>query len=85
MIEEPVGDDPIGTPLKVDSPAPPGAQERNPASLQRREGGGCARGGHRLADYNGTRLGPVVQPPRVRGLAAIVRQVGPTKLSSGSQ
>jgi hypothetical protein len=53
--------------------APPGAQERNPTSFQRREGIGRARGGHPLADNDLSGLGPVVEPIRVSGSAPVVR------------
>ena len=38
MIHEPFRGDLIQTPLRVDGPALPGAQEWNPISLKRREG-----------------------------------------------
>ncbi len=50
LIQEPFSDDLIRTPLKVDSPALPGAQEWNPTSLKGSESIARARGGHPLAD-----------------------------------
>jgi hypothetical protein len=73
MIEEPAGDDPIRTPLNVNSTAPPGAQEPNPTSFQWREGIGRTRSGHPLADDDLSGPGPVVQPIRVGGSAPVVR------------
>ena len=45
LIQEPFSDDLIRTPLKVDSPALPGAaQEWNPTSLKGRESVACSNG-----------------------------------------
>ena len=72
MIQEPFRDDVIRTPLKVDGPALPGAQEWNPTSLKGREGVGRSRGGHPLADHDGPGPGPGVEQRSIRGLAAVV-------------
>ena len=71
-IEEAFREDVIRRPLKVDGPALPGAQERNPAPLERRQGVGGARGRGTLADDDRPRPGPGIEPWRVGGLAAVV-------------
>ncbi len=73
LIQEPFSDDLIRTPLKVDSPALPGAQEWNPTSLKGRESVACSNGRHSLADRDGPWPGPGVEHRRIRRLAAVVR------------
>ncbi len=72
MIQEPLGDDVIRRPSKVDGPAVPGAQEWNPTSLKGRQGVGCSQGGRPLADHNSSRLGPGIEPGGIGRLAAVV-------------
>ena len=38
MIQEPLGADVIRSPLKVNGPAPPGAEEGYPTAFERRQG-----------------------------------------------
>jgi hypothetical protein len=73
MIQEPCSDNLIRTPLKVDGPPLPGAQEWNPASLKGREDISRSRGGHPLADNDGSGPGPGIEPRGIGGLAAVVR------------
>ncbi len=72
MIQEPFRDDLTGPPSKVDGPALPGAQEWNSASLKGREGVGRTRRGRSLADDDGPRLSPGIEPGGIGGLAAVV-------------
>ena len=72
MLEEPVSDDLIRPPMKVNGPALPGAQEGKPTSLKGREGIVGPRSGHPPADDDGTRFGPVVEHCGTGGLAAMV-------------
>jgi len=81
MIQEPFRDDVIRTPLKVYGPALPGAQEWNPTSLKGLQGIGCSRGGHPLADDDGSGSGPgeVLQwlPERSLRMPGRPRRAGP--------
>ena len=65
--------DVIRTPLKVDNPALPGAQEWNPTPVKGREGVACSRSGRPLADHDGPWLGPGIEPRGIGGFAAVVR------------
>src|SRR4051794_20191753 len=72
MIQKPSRDDVTRTPLKVDSPALPGAREGNSTSLQGREGIGRARSGLPLADHDGPGVGPGIEPGGIGGLTTMV-------------
>ncbi len=71
MIQVAFSDDVIRRPLKVDVPTLPGAQEWNPNSLKGREGIVGSRGRHALADHDGPRSGPEIEPRGIRRLAAV--------------
>ncbi len=58
MIQESLSDDLVRTPLKMDGPALPGAQEGNAGSLKECQGIGGSQNGHPLADHNRLRPGP---------------------------
>jgi hypothetical protein len=60
-----VFDDVIPTPLKVGSPALPGALYWIPASLKGREGAGRAAGRHPLADGDCPGPGPGLEHGRI--------------------
>jgi len=76
MIQEPFGHNMIPSPLKVDGPALPGAQEWNPTSLQGCEGIARSSGGHPWADHDRAGPGPGVEHRRIRGLASVVGGAG---------
>jgi len=73
MIQESLCDDLVRTPLKVDGPALPGAQEWNPIPLKWFQGVGCSWGGHALADDDGKGPRPGIEPRGIGGLTAMVR------------
>ena len=72
MIQKPLTDDAIRRPSKMDRPALPGPQHRDPGSLDRCKSLGRARRRHPLADDNSPGPGPGIEPGRVGGLAAVV-------------
>ena len=74
VIQKSLRVDMIQSPLKVDGPALPGAEEGNTAPFDGREGVDASRSGRRLANHDGTGSGPGVKPGRVCGLAAMVRR-----------
>src|SRR5208337_3948290 len=73
-IQEPLSDDAIRRPSKMDRAALPGAQHGGAGAFQRGEGVRRARGGRPLADNDGSRPGPGVKPGRVGRLASVVRR-----------
>jgi hypothetical protein len=82
-VHEPFSDDVIRRPSKVDSPALPGAEEWSTSALKGREGVGCFRSGHPLADHDGTGPGPGVKPRGIGGLAAVVGGAGCIRRTNG--
>jgi hypothetical protein len=75
MIQKPISDDVIRTPLKVGGPALPGAQDWNPTSLKGSEGVGRSQGGHPLADDDGPGPGPRIEPRGIDRHTAVVEGV----------
>jgi len=76
MIQEAFSDDVIRAPSKVDGPTLPGAQEWNPTPLKGRKSISRHRSGHPLADDDGPRPGPGLEPRGVGGLATVVGGAG---------
>ncbi len=62
----------------MDGPALPGAEEWNPASLQRHQCVGSPGRQWPLTDDDGPGPGPGIEPRRIRGPSAMVRRADRT-------
>jgi hypothetical protein len=77
-IQEPLADDSIVTPLKVDRSALPDAEEWDSTSFKRGQDVVGSWRGHSLVDHHGLGPDPAIKHQSIRTFAAAVRSVGPT-------
>ncbi len=69
MIQEASRNAVTRSPLKLDGPELPGAQEWNLAALKGCEGIGRSSDGRPLVDHDGSGSGPGIEHGRIRGVA----------------